>query len=144
MSDAIERDTVLFLCVANSARSQMAEGWGRAMAPDGVNVMSAGSAPASVNPHAIAAMDEVDIDISGHQSKSVDDVPRDRIRVAVTLCADEVCPVFPGDVETLHWPHEDPAAAEGSEDEIAQAFRRVRDQIKERLRALFRDEALFP
>ncbi len=139
MSDSPERNAVLFLCVANSARSQMAEGWGHAMAPEGVEVFSAGSEPATVNPFAVQVMNEVDIDISGHRSKSIDEIPHERIRVAVTLCADEVCPVFPGEVTTLHWPHDDPAGVQGTDEEVAYAFRRVRAQSRERLRVLFRD-----
>ncbi|MFQ5745411.1 MAG: arsenate reductase ArsC, partial [Acidobacteriota bacterium] len=126
----MNNDGILFLCVANSSRSQMAEGFARQMAPPGVEVFSAGSAPGTVNPHAIAMMREVGIDISGHRSKSVDEIPRERIGTVVTLCAEEVCPVFPGNARRLHWPLEDPAAATGPEEEVLTAFRRVRDQIR--------------
>ena len=120
---------VLFLCVANSARSQMAEGLARHMFGDSVDVQSAGSAPSQVNPNAIAAMEEIGIDISSHSSTSVDDVDPASVDLVITLCADEVCPTFLADVEQLHWPFEDPAGA----DDEPSAFRRIRDEIKARL-----------
>ena len=124
---------ILFLCVANSARSQMAEGLARRLAPPGIQVYSAGSEPGSVNPLAVRAMAEIGVDISGHRSKSVDEIPVDRVDVVVTLCAEEVCPVFPGPVRRLHWPVDDPARAGGSEAERLEAFRRTRDEIARRL-----------
>ncbi len=133
-------DGILFLCVANSARSQMAEGLARALAPGGVEVFSAGSAPTTLNPHAVAVMRELGIDISGQRSKSIDEIPVDRIHTVITLCAEEVCPVFPGTVRRLHWPIDDPAAARGTDAEIREAFRRARDEIRERLAGLFRAE----
>ncbi len=132
-----ERNTILFLCVANSARSQMAEGLARSMAPESVEIMSAGSAPARINPYAIEVLSELGIDITSHHSKSVDDVPQDRVRTVITLCAEEVCPIFPGDVERLHWPQEDPAGAVGSDEDIRASFRNVRDQIRARLLSFF-------
>lgn len=127
------RPGILFMCVANSARSQMAEGLARAAAPEGVAVYSAGSEPATVNPFAVKAMAELGIDLAAHHSKSVSDIPQDAIGTVVTLCAEEVCPVFPGDVNMLHWPHTDPAAAEGDDEAILASFRTVRDQIKVRV-----------
>ena len=126
---------VLFLCVANSSRSQMAEGFARSMAPSNVNVLSAGSEPATVNPFAVRAMAEVDIDLSSHASTSVQDVDAAMVDVVVTLCAEEVCPVFLGEATRLHWPHEDPAAVTGSDEDKLASFRRVRDQIRERIAA---------
>ena len=126
-------DGLLFLCVANSARSQMAEGLAQRLAPPGTRVYSAGSEPASVNPLAVRAMAEIGIDISKHRSKSVDEIPVDQVDVVVTLCAEEVCPVFPGSVRRLHWPVDDPAREGGSEAERLGAFRRVRDEIGRRL-----------
>ncbi|MCG8588930.1 MAG: arsenate reductase ArsC [Proteobacteria bacterium] len=123
----------LFLCVANSARSQMAEGLARSLAPPGVAVHSAGSEPGTLNPYAVRAMAEIGIDLSAHVSKGLDAIALDRIGLVVTLCADEVCPVFPGDVRRLHWPFPDPAAVEGSDAEILAGFRAVRDQIRARL-----------
>lgn len=131
-----QRDTILFLCVANSARSQMAEGWARSMAPAGVRIQSAGSQPAHVHPEALAVMAEVGIDLSPHRSKSVDTIDPDTVRCVVTLCAEEVCPAFPRDVVKHAWPHPDPAAA--GEDTRA-AFRAVRDQLGARIRTAFED-----
>jgi arsenate reductase len=125
---------ILFLCVANSARSQMAEGLARAAFGDRAVVASAGSVPTHVNPHAIAAMAEIGIDISGHRSKSVDDIDAGRFDLIVTLCADEVCPIVPGRVARLHWPLPDPAAA--PPDQAAARFREVRDEIQRRLATL--------
>ena len=128
---------ILFLCVANSARSQMAEGLARAIAPAGTEIFSAGSAPSRLNPFAIDVMRELDIDISSQYSKSVDDVPRERIGTAITLCAEEVCPVFPGNVRRMAWPFEDPAAVQGSDEEIRERFREVRDRIRAKVQELF-------
>jgi len=122
---------ILFLCVANSARSQMAEGLARAMLPASVDVASAGSAPAKVNPLAVGALSEVGIDISGHRSNSVDDAAPETADLIVTLCADEVCPFVPGSVRRLHWPINDPASANDID-----AFRTARDQIEARIKVL--------
>jgi len=124
---------VLFLCVANSARSQMAEGLARAMLPAGIPVHSAGSEPATLNPYAVRALAEVGIDISAHHSKPIADVPRSEIGTVITLCAEEVCPVFPGHVQRVHWPLPDPAGAPGSDEDRLEAFRRTRDRIRELL-----------
>ncbi len=124
---------ILFLCVANSARSQMAEGLARAILPAGVEVASAGSAPSQLNPLAVEAMSEAGIDISGHQSKPIADVSPETADYIVTLCADEACPMVPGDVQRLHWPIADPAAAN-----TIDAFRTARDQIKGRMEVLAR------
>ena len=129
--------SVLFLCVSNSARSQMAEGMARAMLPAGVEVHSAGSKPETVNPLAIRALDELDIDITLHTSKSVVDIHLGSIDTVVTLCAEEVCTILPETVTRLHWPFEDPTAVSGSEEEQLAAFRQVRDGIREHLTKLF-------
>jgi arsenate reductase len=123
--------SILFLCVANSARSQMAEGLARARYGDRVRVQSAGSAPSVVNPHAIAAMQEIGIDVSSHRSKSVDTIDPSSVDLVVTLCAEEVCPVFLGQARRLHWPFPDPAAAR--DDQKPVRFRQVRDAIAARL-----------
>ena len=130
--------TILFLCVANSARSQMAEGLARAMLGPNVTVLSAGSAPSRVNPHAIEAMAELGIDISGQHSKSVDDIDVREFDLVVTLCAEEVCPVLPGRVRRLHWPIPDPASKDASisPDAMRERFRTARDQIRARLASL--------
>ena len=136
-TDAPRRDAVLFLCVQNSARSQMAEAIGRSLAPPGVAVFSAGSAPHRVRPLAIQVLEEIGLDASTQRSKHVDTIPAERVRVVVTLCADEVCPVFPGEVEHMHWPLPDPAAARGSAEEMLEAFRAVRDELHARIADLF-------
>jgi arsenate reductase len=128
---------VLFLCVANSARSQMAEGIARTLAPASVTVSSAGSRPSQVNPLAIRALDEIGIDIRGQRSKSVDDVPPEGVEAVVTLCAEEVCPVFLGRAHRVHWGLPDPARAGGTEEERLQAFRDVRDELRRRLAVVF-------
>jgi arsenate reductase (thioredoxin) len=128
---------VLFLCVANSARSQMAEGIARALARAGVTVSSAGSQPSRVNPLAIRALDELGIDIRGHHSKSVDTVSPDGVDAVITLCAEEVCPVFLGKARRIHWGLPDPAGAGSTEEEQLQAFREVRDELRRRLTIVF-------
>jgi arsenate reductase len=126
------QEAILFLCVANSARSQMAEGLARSMIDHDVEVYSAGSEPTMVNPLAIRVMAEIGIDLSTHRSKSIDDVSLDRVSIVVTLCAEEVCPVLPG-IESHHWPLSDPPATTGDEDDRLAAFRAVRDEIRTRL-----------
>jgi protein-tyrosine-phosphatase len=123
---------VLFLCVANSARSVMAEGLARARYP-GLRVESAGSSPTRVHPLAVEVMAERGIDVSAHRSRDVATVDASRVAVVITLCAEEVCPVFPHPVERHHWPMPDPAAAGGDEATRREAFRRVRDAIDARL-----------
>jgi arsenate reductase (thioredoxin) len=129
--------TLLFLCVANSARSQMAEGLARRMAPPGFTVASAGSSPTQVSPLAFQAMEEIGIDISSHRSKSLDDIDPSAVDVVFTLCAEEACPVFRGPTERHHWPEEDPAAAPRGENAQLDAFRAVRDRIRARLERYF-------
>jgi arsenate reductase len=127
---------ILFLCVANSARSQMAEGVARSLAPPGVTISSAGSRPSQVNPLAIRALDEIGIDLRGHFSKSVDTIPPDGVEV-VTLCAEEECPVFLGKARRIHWGLPDPGGAGLSEQEKLQSFRDVRDELRRRLSVVF-------
>jgi arsenate reductase (thioredoxin) len=127
---------VLFLCVANSARSQMAQGLARAMLGADVVVESAGSAPSRLNPLAVEAMAEIGIDISGQRSKSVDEVDTEGLDLVVTLCAEEVCPVLPRRVRRLHWPIPDPARGGLAQEEARAAFRAARDEIRSRLEAL--------
>jgi arsenate reductase len=128
---------ILFLCVANSARSQMAEGIARSLAPEGMRLYSAGSAPATLNPLATAALSEIGIDISAHHSKAIETIPASEIDAVITLCNEEVCPVFPGDVERLHWGLPDPAAVEGDEEARLAAFREIRDELHRRISELF-------
>ncbi len=131
--------SVLFLCVANSARSQMAEGLARDLLRRrglaGVRVASAGSAPSRVNPLAIAAMAELNIDLRSHESTSVQDVAPASVELVITLCAEEVCPTFLGRARRLHWPLRDPDRKHEdlTDDERLDAFRQARDEIKTRL-----------
>ncbi len=132
-------DGILFLCVANSARSQMAEGLARKMlAPR--KVMSAGSKATKVNPFAIKALQEDGIAAHDHFSKSVDMIPKEDVGVVITLCAEEVCPVYLDKAVRYHWPLCDPAAVSGSEDEILNSFRSVKEQIKSLLKQHFEVE----
>jgi arsenate reductase len=123
------KKTLLFLCVANSARSQMAEGLARKHFGNSVRVMSAGSAPTKVNPFAIAAMKELGISLSNHESKSVASIDMNTIDLVVTLCADEVCPVVPSKTKKIHMPFPDPASVEGNDVDKLAEFRKVRDMI---------------
>jgi arsenate reductase len=127
---------VLVLCTHNSARSQMAEGFLRALAGDRVAVASAGTEATRVHPLAIRAMDEVGIDLRGHTSKTLDRFRSQPWDHVITVCdsAAERCPLFPGPARRLHWSFEDPSAVQGTEEERLAAFRRVRDQIQARLR----------
>lgn len=129
---------VLFLCVANSARSQMAEGLARALLGDRVEVLSAGSQPSKVNPYAIETMAELGIDISGHRSKSVDEIDAAGLDLIVTLCAEEVCPVLPVRTRRLHWSISDPASTDPalSPEDLRQRFRSARDEIHARMKVL--------
>ncbi|MGB7925411.1 MAG: aquaporin [Pyrinomonadaceae bacterium] len=126
----------LILCTGNSARSQMAEGLLRRMGEGRFEVFSAGTQPGRVNPLAIEAMREVGIDISAHRSKSVDEFLGQEFDYVITVCdrANENCPIFPGRTKRIHWSFDDPAAAEGDDDERMAVFRRVRDEIAGRLR----------
>jgi protein-tyrosine-phosphatase len=128
---------VLFLCVANSARSQLAEGIARALAPAGVTIWSAGSQPTRVRPEAIAALAEIGIDISHQRSKSVAEIPAAEVDTVITLCGEEECPVFLGRARRLHWGLPDPAGVAGSDEDRANAFRRTRDELRRRLAVVF-------
>ena len=134
---ALPFNSILFLCVANSARSQMAEGLARALFCDRVRVQSAGSEPSRVNPLAIQAMREIDIDLSGHASTSVQDVDAASVDLVITLCDEEVCPVFLSSAPRLHWPLQDPDRThEDLTHEQRLAYVRVaRDQLRARLGA---------
>jgi arsenate reductase len=124
-----KKKRVLIVCTGNSARSQMAEGLLRHLAGEQVEVLSAGTRPAGVNPHAVRAMAELGIDISRQRSKSVDEFAGQQFDWVITVCdhAREVCPVFPGGGERVHHSFEDPASA--PEEQKPEAFRRVRDAL---------------
>ena len=128
----------LILCTGNSARSQMAEGLLRHLGGGRLEVESAGTKPSSVRPEAIAVMRELGIDISSHRSKHVDEFAGQHFDTVITVCdnARENCPVFPAATRRIHWSFEDPATVEGPEDIRLAAFRRIRDQIHERLKTL--------
>ena len=130
---------ILFMCVANSARSQIAEGVARAVLPPRVEVLSAGLKPSHVNPFAGQVLSEIGIDISGAKSKSVEDIDTAGITHVITLCAEEVCPYFPGTMTRLHWPMPDPASASGRTELILGEFRRTRDELKERILNFYKD-----
>jgi len=125
------------LCTHNSARSQMAEGLLRYLASDRFEVMSAGTEATQVRPLAIRVMEEIGIDISGQESKTLDRYLQEPIDYVITVCddANEACPFFPGAANRLHWSIEDPSKAEGSEEERLAVFRRVRDGIKDRVQS---------
>jgi len=127
--------SVLFLCVANSARSQMAEALARARWGARVRVQSAGSQPSRVNPYAIAVMAERGLDLASHASKSVQTIDPASVDLVITLCAEEVCPVFLGAAARLHWPIDDPASDDPTIDPEAMRarFRRAAAAIEARL-----------
>ena len=134
---------ILFLCVANSARSQIAEGLARARFGDRVVVQSAGSEPSRVNPWAIEVMREIGIDLGAHSSKSVSTIDAATVDVVITLCAEEVCPVFLGKAKRLHWPIPDPASKTPLDDDTMGArFRNARDTIRARLERTSLEELL--
>jgi arsenate reductase len=129
---------ILFLCTGNSCRSQMAEGWARAMGGDRFVVQSAGIEAHGKNPRAIAVMAEAGIDISGQESTIVSAGMIGAANVVVTVCghADEMCPALPSAVKKIHWPLSDPAKATGTEEEIMAEFRATRDEVRNRVRDL--------
>ncbi len=126
---------VLFLCTHNSARSQMAEGLLRHLAGDRFEAHSAGTKATLVRPLAKRAMDEIGIDISGQESKTLERYLGEPFDYVITVCddANEACPFFPGAKHRLHWSIEDPSRAEGSGEERLAIFQRVRDEIRERI-----------
>ena len=128
--------SILFLCVANSARSQMAEGLARQLLGPEYNIQSAGSRPAFVHPLAIQVLQELGIDARQQTSKSIQEIDLNRVDLIITLCADEVCPVVPARVQRMPWPLRDPAASAASETTQLEHFRQVRDQLKSRLKTL--------
>ena len=126
---------VLFLCTGNSCRSQIAEGYLRNFAGDRFEVYSAGLEPGKVNPNAIRVMKEDNVDISSHTSDDINSYLDEKFNFLITVCdhAKERCPYFPGKTKRIHWSFEDPADATGSDEEVLDVFREVRDQIKNRI-----------
>ena len=133
---------VLFMCVANSARSQLAEGLARKLFPQ-AEIASAGSHPGKLNPYAITVMKELGVDISKHYSKSVDDLDPNFVKelnYVITLCAEEVCPTIISNAKRVHWPFSDPATKEPISDaEVLAKFRVARDGIQEKLKQVKTD-----
>lgn len=127
---------ILFLCVENSARSQMAEGLARSMAPENVKISSAGSRPTLVRPEAVLAMKEIGIDISHQRAKSLNEIETGSVDLVVTLCADQVCPLFPGSPSQIHWELPDPAAEQSDDWARLEVFRNVRDDLRRRIEIL--------
>ncbi|WP_138417914.1 arsenate reductase (thioredoxin) [Aquibacillus sediminis] len=130
------KKTIYFLCTGNSCRSQMAEGWGKQHLGDEWEVYSAGIEAHGLNPNAVKAMNEVDIDISNQKSEIIDPDILKNATLAVTLCGDakDKCPVTPPNVKREHWGFDDPAKAEGTDEEKWAVFQRVRDEIGERIK----------
>ncbi|MFD1039268.1 arsenate reductase (thioredoxin) [Virgibacillus byunsanensis] len=130
------KKTIYFLCTGNSCRSQMAEGWAKKHLGDEWEVKSAGIEAHGLNPNAVKAMNEVDIDISDQQSETIDTDVLNNATLAVTLCGDAAdrCPMTPPHVKREHWGFDDPAKAEGTEAEKWSVFQRVRDEIGERIK----------
>ncbi len=137
---------VLILCTGNSARSQMAEGLLRHDGGGRFEVFSAGTKPTQVRSEAVEVMREAGIDISHHRSKSVDEFSGQSFDCVITVCdnARETCPIFPADTRRIHWSFEDPAAVEGTREEKLAAFRKVRDQLRARLREFARQIEQIP
>jgi arsenate reductase len=135
-AETAERRRVLFLCTHNSARSQMAEGLLRHLGGDRFEAHSAGTEATHVRPLAVRAMDEIGVDISAQESETLGRYLREPFDHVITVCdeANEACPFFPGASERLHWSFPDPSKAEGSEEERLEVFRRVRDDIEDRIR----------
>jgi arsenate reductase len=142
MTNPESTQSILFLCVANSARSQMAEGLARMIFGDRVPAQSAGSEPATVNPYAIEVMRELGVDLTAHTSKSVQTIDPATVSTVITLCAEEVCPVFLGKARRLHWPIPDPASKDPNipREEMFTRFRTARDTIREMLEQFAREE----
>jgi arsenate reductase len=138
----MEKKRILVLCTGNSARSQMAEGFLRQFLGDSFEVYSAGTAPGIVRPEAIAVMNEAGIDISSQWSKSVNEYTGSRFDYVLTVCdnAREACPYFPAETKIIHHSFEDPAVVGGDENSRLEAFRRVRDAIREYILGDFRSE----
>lgn len=141
----MEKTRVLFLCSGNTARSQMAEAWLRRMAGERFEVYSAGLEPSVVNPLTIRVMEEAGVDMSEARSKGLAElIGKTHFGYLITVCsnAEEKCPIFPGMGMRLHWPFDDPAAVAGTDDEKLATFRRVRDEIMDKVSSWVRSTTL--
>jgi arsenate reductase (thioredoxin) len=132
---------IMFLCTANSCRSQMAEGFAKEYSRGSIEVYSAGLMAAGVHRRAIAVMKELGIDISGQHSKEINENLLRQMDIVITLCghAEEYCPLTPPEIKRIHWPIRDPVGTSGNEEHIMDDFRRARDEIKEKVQALIKD-----
>ncbi|WP_078592731.1 arsenate reductase (thioredoxin) [Evansella clarkii] len=132
----MSKPIIYFLCTGNSCRSQMAEAWGKKYLGDKNDVYSAGIEAHGVNPKAVEAMKEAGIDITDQTSDTIDQDLLQKADLVVTLCghANDVCPATPPDRDRVHWGFDDPAKAEGTDEEKWEVFRRVRDEIGERIK----------
>jgi arsenate reductase len=128
---------VLFLCVANSVRSQIAEGIANRLAPAEVEIYSAGSSPARISSYAVRVLAEIGIDATGQYAKPIEAIPLDRIGTVITLCAEEVCPTLRVQAQRLHWPLADPSSVGVLEADLYDAYRRLRDELWLRLSEYF-------
>ena len=138
-----DRKRVLFLCTHNSARSQMAEALLRALAGEKFETFSAGTEKTRVHPLAIEAMSELGVDMSSHRSKTLDEYTGSTFGYVITVCdrANESCPIFPGGAKRIHWSFDDPSAATGNDEQRLAAFRKIRDEIRDRLVVFVAEEA---
>lgn len=136
---------ILFLCVGNSARSQIAEGFAKNILPKNYKIFSAGSNPTGkVNKYAIEVMSDVGIDISNHSSKHIDELDKDfinNLNFVITLCAEEICPVMPAMTRTLHWPQVDPDNKSYTSEQSKAAFSKARDDIFSLLKKFYIEES---
>jgi arsenate reductase len=134
-------EKIMFLCTANSCRSQMAEGFAKKFSKDLIKIYSAGLMAAGVHKRAIAVMKEIGIDISNQKSKPIDEDLLKQMDIVITLCeyAEEYCPQTPPEIKRLHWPIKDPVGTTGTEEEIMNEFRLARDEIKDRVQNLIKE-----
>ena len=138
---SVKKKKIMFLCTANSCRSQMAEGFAKKFGKDLIEVYSAGLMTAGVHRRAIAVMKEVGIDISKQDSKEIDEELLRQMDIIITLCvnAEEYCPITPPGIKRIHWPIKDPVGTIGTEEDILKEFRRARDEIKEKVQKLVKE-----
>lgn len=131
----------MFLCTANSCRSQMAEGFAREYGKGIIETFSAGLSPSYVHPRAIEVMKETGIDISNQKSKAIDEKILKQMDIIITLCghAEAMCPMTPPAIKKIHWPIEDPVGTTGTEEDIINAFRKARDEIKTKIQSLVKE-----